>query len=185
MNSLFLACVFFGAMALCSAQAASDAPEKTSAAAPEKAQPKSVTKLKPQTTCPVMGDKIDKSFYVDYKGKRIYACCGSCPDIIKKDPEKYIKKLEAMGQSVEVISNEPKNESKNDTSKTNIKSMKMKDDTTMSKAANTEYWTCPMHPEIHQTGPGRCPICGMNLEFKKNDKDTTKIKNADHSKKKM
>ena len=22
-------------------------------------------------------------------------------------------------------------------------------------------YTCPMHPEIRQTGPGACPICGM------------------------
>ncbi len=27
----------------------------------------------------------------------------------------------------------------------------------------TEY-TCPMHPEIRQIGPGSCPICGMALE---------------------
>jgi len=27
----------------------------------------------------------------------------------------------------------------------------------------TEY-TCPMHPEIRQIGPGACPICGMALE---------------------
>jgi Cu+-exporting ATPase len=25
-------------------------------------------------------------------------------------------------------------------------------------------WTCPMHPEIIQDGPGSCPICGMALE---------------------
>ncbi|MGN6279454.1 MAG: heavy metal-binding domain-containing protein, partial [Sphingomonas sp.] len=25
-------------------------------------------------------------------------------------------------------------------------------------------WTCPMHPEIRQKGPGTCPICGMALE---------------------
>ncbi|HGG04335.1 MAG TPA: heavy metal translocating P-type ATPase [Aliiroseovarius sp.] len=28
---------------------------------------------------------------------------------------------------------------------------------------NTDY-TCPMHPEIVQQGPGACPICGMALE---------------------
>ena len=28
---------------------------------------------------------------------------------------------------------------------------------------NTIY-TCPMHPEIRQVGPGFCPICGMALE---------------------
>ena len=25
-------------------------------------------------------------------------------------------------------------------------------------------YTCPMHPEIRQEGPGNCPICGMALE---------------------
>jgi Cu+-exporting ATPase len=25
-------------------------------------------------------------------------------------------------------------------------------------------YTCPMHPEIRQTAPGNCPICGMTLE---------------------
>ena len=31
--------------------------------------------------------------------------------------------------------------------------------------AGTIY-TCPMHPEIEQVGPGECPICGMALEPK-------------------
>ncbi len=30
-------------------------------------------------------------------------------------------------------------------------------------AEDVEY-TCPMHPEIRQNGPGACPICGMGLE---------------------
>lgn len=25
------------------------------------------------------------------------------------------------------------------------------------------YWTCPMHPQVHQDHPGNCPICGMKL----------------------
>ena len=28
---------------------------------------------------------------------------------------------------------------------------------------DAEY-TCPMHPEVRQNGPGSCPICGMALE---------------------
>ena len=59
--------------------------------------------LIPQTTCPVMGGAIDKKLYVDYQGKRIYMCCPGCKDAIAKDPEKYIKKLASMGQSVEII----------------------------------------------------------------------------------
>ena len=27
-------------------------------------------------------------------------------------------------------------------------------------------YTCPMHPEVEQVGPGDCPICGMSLEPK-------------------
>jgi NADH:ubiquinone oxidoreductase subunit 6 (subunit J) len=30
-------------------------------------------------------------------------------------------------------------------------------------SAEAEIYTCPMHPEIRQPGPGQCPICGMNL----------------------
>ncbi|MEW6449096.1 MAG: heavy metal translocating P-type ATPase [Pseudomonadota bacterium] len=33
----------------------------------------------------------------------------------------------------------------------------------VSADANAIY-TCPMHPEIRQIGPGSCPICGMALE---------------------
>jgi heavy metal translocating P-type ATPase len=31
-------------------------------------------------------------------------------------------------------------------------------------ADEASEWTCPMHPEIRQPGPGSCPICGMALE---------------------
>jgi Cu(I)/Ag(I) efflux system membrane fusion protein len=30
-------------------------------------------------------------------------------------------------------------------------------------SANPAIWTCAMHPQVRQDGPGRCPICGMNL----------------------
>jgi Cu+-exporting ATPase len=32
------------------------------------------------------------------------------------------------------------------------------------EAPEGAIWTCPMHPEIRQVGPGSCPICGMALE---------------------
>ena len=42
-------------------------------------------------------------------------------------------------------------------------------DKSKAEAANTPVaagtiFTCPMHPEIRQVGPGSCPICGMALE---------------------
>src|SRR5215204_157988 len=30
--------------------------------------------------------------------------------------------------------------------------------------AEGTIFTCPMHPEVRQVGPGACPICGMALE---------------------
>ncbi len=31
-------------------------------------------------------------------------------------------------------------------------------------ASTGDIYTCPMHPQIRQVGPGSCPICGMALE---------------------
>ena len=51
---------------------------------------------KGQILCAVMGGKIDKKAYIDYKGKRVYFCCPSCKDKFNKEPEKYMKKLEGV-----------------------------------------------------------------------------------------
>ena len=32
-----------------------------------------------------------------------------------------------------------------------------------AKATNKAYYTCSMHPQIHEDHPGNCPICGMKL----------------------
>lgn len=37
------------------------------------------------------------------------------------------------------------------------------DSAATSESSTTETYTCPMHPQIRQSGPGRCPICGMAL----------------------
>ena len=34
----------------------------------------------------------------------------------------------------------------------------------VSAADAQRIYTCPMHPEVRQKGPGNCPICGMALE---------------------
>jgi YHS domain-containing protein len=46
--------------------------------------------------CPVSGEKIDeetKTTY-EYEGKIYNFCCAGCIDEFKKDPEKYIKKVD-------------------------------------------------------------------------------------------
>jgi len=58
---------------------------------------------KPQTLCPVMGGKVSKASYVDVKGYRIYTCCAGCGAPIKADPDKYIKKIIANGETPEPL----------------------------------------------------------------------------------
>lgn len=55
-----------------------------------------------QTTCPVMGGKINKNLFVDHDGKRVYICCKGCLPELKKDPAKYISQLEAKGVTLDV-----------------------------------------------------------------------------------
>jgi YHS domain-containing protein len=69
--------------------------------APGKAQTEAQTKTPTQTVCPVLAGKVNKDIYVDYKGHRIYFCCEGCDKEFKKDPEKYMKKLEAQGVELE------------------------------------------------------------------------------------
>ncbi|MFA5038074.1 MAG: efflux RND transporter periplasmic adaptor subunit [Candidatus Omnitrophota bacterium] len=33
----------------------------------------------------------------------------------------------------------------------------------ISKKEGIDYWTCGMHPEVRQAGPGKCPLCQMPL----------------------
>ena len=65
------------------------------------AGPAMAAEPKPQTLCPVLGGNIDKKVFIDYQGKRIYFCCPGCPAEFSKDPEKYLKKIEAQGITLE------------------------------------------------------------------------------------
>jgi Cu+-exporting ATPase len=70
----------------------------------------------------------------EHEGRTYYFCCNGCRTKFEADPQKYLA---------------PKPESATPTG---------------VKAPDTRIYTCPMHPEIRQQGPGACPICGMALE---------------------
>jgi len=59
--------------------------------------------LTPQTTCPVSGEKIVKSAFVDYQGQRIYFCCKGCVSKFEADPEKYMEKFAKDGVLLESV----------------------------------------------------------------------------------
>ncbi|HEX8251420.1 MAG TPA: heavy metal translocating P-type ATPase [Pyrinomonadaceae bacterium] len=50
---------------------------------------------------------------------------------------------------------------------------KKKDETEPAESAGGVEYTCPMHPEVVQIGPGTCPKCGMALEPKTVSLDDT------------
>lgn len=54
-----------------------------------------------QTTCPVTGMKINKEYYTDYKGERIYFCTADCIKAFHAHPAKYMKKLQKKGVTLE------------------------------------------------------------------------------------
>ena len=58
--------------------------------------------LKPQETCPIKGSPINKTRFVDVNGYRIYVCCPSCIEQVKKDPAKAIATLKERGEAAEV-----------------------------------------------------------------------------------
>ena len=47
-----------------------------------------------QKTCPVSGESIDKSKFIDYEGRRIYFCCNKCIGDFKKDPGKFLSQMD-------------------------------------------------------------------------------------------
>jgi Cu(I)/Ag(I) efflux system membrane fusion protein len=48
----------------------------------------------------------------------------------------------------------------------------------IAQTPNKSYYTCSMHPQVHEDHPGNCPICGMKLikvELTGNNKTSDKI----------
>ena len=73
-------------------EAAADSSAEPSAAMRAMAE-KAADEGNEQTICPVMGNPIDKSVFVEYQGKKVYFCCPSCIDTFLKNPEQYLPKL--------------------------------------------------------------------------------------------
>jgi Cu+-exporting ATPase len=95
-----------------------------------------------QKLCPVTGELINRNIFVDYDGRRIYFCCDMCPAQFKKDPEKFLKKLdEQMASGAGAKAPEA----------------------AAPAAGQAAAYTCPMHPDVKSDKPGACPKCGMAL----------------------
>jgi Cu+-exporting ATPase len=86
---------------------------------------------------PVCGMTVDPAKaagHVDYKGATYHFCSQHCVHAFKADPEKFLAGKAKPAPPAKAG----------------------------ARSASSRY-TCPMHPEIVQVGPGSCPKCGMAL----------------------
>ncbi len=95
-------------------------------------------------TDPVCGMQVDPAAAAgqfEYEGHPYYFCSASCLAKFKAQPSKYLAPVwteAGCPTGVCVIPTSP--------------------------AETGVVWTCPMHPQVRQSGPDACPICGMALE---------------------
>ncbi len=85
--------------------------------------------------CGMTVDADTTPHHAEYQGRTYYFCSAGCRTKFIADPQRY---LGSEPKAPEPMLPEP-----------------------MPKGT---VYTCPMHPEIRQLGPGSCPICGMALE---------------------
>src|SRR5687768_1601759 len=100
---------------------------------------------------PVCGMTVDPAtakFSAQHEGRAYYFCCGGCLAKFQADPGKYLGGPEGP---------QPRAHSGGS------KDPQLQTQGPRPKAQGLEY-TCPMHPEVRQIGPGSCPLCGMALE---------------------
>ena len=79
--------VLIGGLLFLISMAARGCPPSGCSTPPVKVEAAVSAVAKPQTTCPVMGGKIDRKQYVDVKGHRAYVCCPGCIAKIKANGE--------------------------------------------------------------------------------------------------
>jgi Cu+-exporting ATPase len=134
-----------------------------------------------QTTDPVCGMKVDPAkagATAEHGGKKYYFCCPHCAAKFKADPEKYLQpaidpvcgmkvdpasaaaEVEHAGQTYYFCSKHCAQTFSADPARYVVKKKEAAE--VRAPSPNSKY-TCPMHPEIVQDGPGSCPKCGMPL----------------------
>ncbi len=99
---------------------------------------------------PVCGMQVSEESAADrveHHGQTFLFCSKGCATKFQADPDRYtaVEEHAAHGHSCCAHHHAPSAAPRKPASKDAI-------------------YTCPMHPEIRQVGPGDCPICGMALE---------------------
>jgi Cu+-exporting ATPase len=116
-------------------------------------------------TDPVCGMRVaaESPHRYTYKMTEYLFCSDHCLDKFRAEPHRYTE----QATNAEVTQGDDREHHQNHhplDAHAQVKS-KMGDycpDDTCDIGSN--FYTCPMHPEIRQQGPGSCPTCGMALE---------------------
>jgi Cu+-exporting ATPase len=108
--------------------------------------------------CGMMVEPADATS-VAHDGKTYYFCCKGCARKFDQDPEKYLAPKTSPTASAAPTLTELRILPSAGTAGTAHTAA-----AAPSAAPNGIRYTCPMHPEIVQIGPGTCPKCGMALE---------------------
>jgi P-type Cu+ transporter len=95
--------------------------------------------------CGMMVDAQKPAAKLEHTGKTYYFCSAHCAERFKVEPQKFLASPSTSGKD-----HKPAAETRSASG-------------AEAGAKNIRY-TCPMHPQIIQIGPGSCPICGMALE---------------------
>jgi Cu+-exporting ATPase len=110
---------------------------------------------------PVCGMEVkpDAPFHADHEGTTYYFCSEHCQIKFEAKPASYALVSDATAE--ETVPADKTGHGHED-------HCDHFDSAALSSAAETDdaaaEYTCPMHPEVRQRGPGSCPKCGMALE---------------------
>jgi P-type Cu+ transporter len=110
---------------------------------------------------PVCGMAVDPATAAgkfDYEGETYYFCHQNCLRKFSGAPQSYLNRapqLAAMSRPVVQLGGKSASQ--------RVMTTAQPQSETRIARENGEY-TCPMDPEVVQTGPGACPKCGMALE---------------------
>jgi Cu+-exporting ATPase len=102
--------------------------------------------------CGMVVDPEKAAGKVARAGNTYYFCSKGCAERFSREPEKF---LDARGTGT--MHHDP-------ASAEHTAMQRNASDATRTANEKRVRYTCPMHPEIIQIGPGSCPICGMALE---------------------
>ncbi len=143
-------------------------------ASPEEYLPKSETVKDP--VCGMDVDPKTAEHHATHKGDEFHFCSEHCHTKFTASPEEYMPAIKdpVCGMDVDPKTAEYHATHKGDdfyfcSEHCHTKFTASPDEYLLPTAPASEedsdsMFTCPMHPEIEQVGPGACPKCGMALE---------------------